>query len=502
MSKRHDGRAGRPGGRSGGRPQRPVHAAHPLQGKVFEFDIERLALGGAGVARMPEAAGEQCAGMTVFVAGALPGARVRARIDAVRRRHAEATAVETLTPSPDEVEPLCPHFTVCGGCPLQNLDPARQLEWKRRQILDVLARIGKVTPGSVLPAVPAQALAGFRNKMEFAFQGLGASLRLGLYAKADPGRVFDVEACAIFPEAGMPVLAAVRAACREAGLSAYDRRAGQGLLRHLVLRHSVLQNRLLAQLITAPVPADSAPAAAIRAMGEDLLRRFPVLSGFVHAERAAADGLAQAERTALALGEPALAESLEEARYVVGADSFFQTNTAGALALYSAVRGLAAPTAADTVFDLYCGGGGIALFLAQSSPGPARVLGLEANPAAVADAEANARLNGFAPSLCRFLRADLAGEHPAPERLPDGFAKPDVVVADPPREGLDAGVAAWLNDLRPSRLVYVSCNPATLARDAGLLAGPEGRFRLTALRVVDLFPHTAHAECVGLFEPA
>ncbi len=157
------------------------------------------------------------------------------------------------------------------------------------------------------------------------------------------------------------------------------------------------------------------------------------------------------------------------------------------------------------VFDLYSGGGGIALFLALSSPGPDRVLGLEANPAAVADAEANARLNGLAkgsgPAVCRFLRADLTGEHPAPARLPDGFAKPDVVVADPPREGLDAGVAAWLNTLRPSRLVYVSCNPATLARDAGVLAGPDGSFRLTALRVVDLFPHTAHAECVGLFEP-
>ncbi|OIO05323.1 MAG: 23S rRNA (uracil-5-)-methyltransferase RumA [Desulfovibrionaceae bacterium CG1_02_65_16] len=444
----------------------------------------------------PAVSAEGGAGMAVFVAGGLPGSRVLARIDKVRRRHAEATAVEVLSPSPEAVAPMCPHFEVCGGCPLQNLEPARQLFWKQRQILDALSRIGRVEPERVLPAAPTPSVTAFRNKMEFAFQGLGASLRLGLYSKADPGRVFDLAACPIFPEAGLPVLAAVRETCRAAGLAAYDRRTGQGLLRHLVLRHSVLENRFLAQLLTAPIPADSAPARTIRAMGETLLRTIPALSGFVHAERARADGLAQAERTVLALGECVLTEGLEHARYRVSADAFFQTSTGGALALYGAARELARLAPTDVVFDLYCGGGGIALFLA---PGCARVLGLEANAAAVADAELNARLNGM--QTCRFMREDLTGGSAVPERLPEGFAHADVVVADPPREGLDAGVIDWLNRTQPSRLVYVSCNPATLARDAGLLTGEQGGFRLAAVRVVDLFPHTAHAECVGLFEP-
>jgi 23S rRNA (uracil1939-C5)-methyltransferase len=468
-----------------------VREAHPLEGKTLDLVIETLALGGAGVARMPE--GGEGAGMTVFVAGGLPGSTVTARIIKMHRRHAEAQVVEVLTPSPEAVTPFCPHFGVCGGCSLQNLAPERQLYWKERQILDALRRIGRVEPGTVLPAVSAPNSTGFRNKMEFAFQGLGASLRLGLYSKADTGRVFDLAACAIFPAGGYAILDAVRAACREAGLSAYERRTGQGLLRHLVLRHSVHQNKYLAQLITAPVPADSPPALAILALGESLLKRFPELLGFVHAERAKADGLAQSERTLLALGESALMETLEDARYSVSADAFFQTSTGGALALYCAARELADLAPTDVVYDLYCGGGGITLFFA---PACARVLGLEMNPSAVADAEANAKRNSVAN--CRFLRADLTGGSAVPERLPEGFTKADVVVVDPPREGLDAGVAAWLNRVRPSRLVYVSCNPATLARDAGLLA--EG-FALAAVRAVDLFPHTAHAECVALFTP-
>jgi len=465
-----------------------------LEGTSLTLNIGSLALGGAGVARLPE--GHEGAGMAVFVAGGLPGSQVTARITKMHRRHAEAQVEAVLTPSPEAVEPLCPHFGVCGGCSLQNLDPVRQLYWKEQQILDALRRIGRVEPETVLPALPAPSSTAFRNKMEFAFQGLGASLRLGLYTKGDSSRVFDLAACAIFPEDGYAIVDAVRAFCREAGFAAYERRTGQGLLRHLVLRHSVHQGKFLAQLITAPVPADSAPAQAILRMGEELLRRFDFLSGFVHAERARADGLAQAERTLLALGESALVETLEEVRYTVSADAFFQTSTGGALSLYSALRGLAGLAPTDVVFDLYCGGGGIALFLAPSC---ARVLGLEMNPSAVADAEANAKRNGVAN--CRFLRADLTGESAVPERLPEGFARPDVVVVDPPREGLDNGLIAWLNRTKPSRLAYVSCNPATLARDAGLLAGEAGSFELAAVRAVDLFPHTAHAECLALFRP-
>lgn len=497
-SGRHS-QAGTRGGSGGGQHRRPApeREAHPLEGKAVELAIDTLALGGAGVARLPEGPeGGEGAGMAVFVAGALPGSVVGARITRVHRRHAEAQVVEVLTPSPEAVEPLCPHFAVCGGCPLQNLDPARQLHWKQRQILDALKRIGRVEPQNVLPAVPAPSATAFRNKMEFAFQGFGASLRLGLYAKADPGRVFDLASCAIFPEEGSELADAVRAACRAAGLSAYDRRTGQGLLRHLVLRHSVLEGKFLAQLITAPVPADSSPALAIRALGEDLLKRFPKLAGFVHAERARADGLAQAERTLLALGASALTEGLEDVRYSVSADAFFQTSTGGALALYSGLRDMLDLSPTDVLFDLYCGGGGIALFLAS---GAARVLGLEANPSAVADAEANAKLNKA--ENCRFQRADLTGESAVPERLPEGFAKADAVVVDPPREGLDAGLIAWLNRVKPARLAYVSCNPATLARDAGLLAGEGGSFDLAAVRAVDLFPHTAHAECLALFTP-
>jgi 23S rRNA (uracil1939-C5)-methyltransferase len=470
---------------------RPAREAHPLEGRVVELPVHALALGGAGVGRIPE--GQEGEGMAVFVPGALPGSSVRARLARVHRRHAEAVLTEVLAPSPDVVAPLCEHFGSCGGCLLQHLDPARQLEWKERQLTDALSRIGRVEPEAVLPAVAASGLTGFRNKMEFAFQGRGDALRLGLFRRDDPGRVFDLRTCAIFPAVGSELLDAVRRGCRAAGLSAFDRRTGEGVLRHLVLRHSVFQDRWLAQALTAPVSPDGWEAKALRALGEDLLRRFPALAGFVHAERRVRDGLAQAERTVLALGEHALVERLGQVRYSVSADAFFQTSTQGALALYAALAELAAPAPTDTVYDLYCGGGGIALFLAGSC---GRVLGLDANPSAIADAEANARLNGL--DNCRFARAELAGTEPLPARLPDGFGRVDVVVVDPPRDGLDAGVIEWLKKTRPARLACVSCNPATLARDAGMLAEA---FVLRAVRAVDMFPHSGHVEALALFTP-
>ena len=495
-------------GRGGGQAHRASQgAASPLVGKTVELDIDTLALGGAGVGRMPEAiAGDDGgvddfsgAGMAVFVAGALPGSRVRARLTAVHRRHAEGLVAEVLRPSPEAVAPFCPHFGLCGGCSLQHLAPESQLAWKQRQILDALRRIGKVEPRSVLTPIAAPALRAFRNKMEFAFQGRTQDLRLGLYEasgqaegqQTGAGRVFDLTTCPIFPEAGVEIVHAVRAACKKAGLTSYDRARGEGLLRHLVLRHSVHQDALLAQLITAP--ATEGQGRAVQAMGEELLQRFPRLSGFVHSERGRADGLSQAERTRLTLGSPVLIEALEDVRYSISADAFFQTCTKGAEALYAALREMADLAPSDTLYDFYCGGGGIALFLAGAA---GRVLGLEQNASAIADAEANAKLNDT--ENCRFLRADLSGREPLPERLPEGFEHAAVAVVDPPREGLDAGLVQWLVAKPLPRLVYVSCNPATLARDAGLLSSA---YELSAVQAVDLFPHTAHAECLALFTP-
>lgn len=492
------GRTARHGSQMPGHRARGAESS-PLVGKSLELSIDTLALGGAGVGRMPdtlEGAPFEGAGMAVFVSGALPGSRVSARLTAVHRRHAEAVVLEVLEASPEAVTPFCPHFGVCGGCSLQHLAPASQLAWKERQILDALRRIGKVEPGKVLPAVAAPSSQRFRNKMEFAFQGKGDALRLGLYeagtsGQVGGGRVFDLTTCPIFPEAGVEIVHAVRDACKQAGLSGYDRASREGFLRHLVLRHSVHQDALLAQVITAQ--ATEAQVKALQDMGEALLAQFPKLTGFVHSERARPDGLAQAERTRLTLGAPVLIEALEDVRYSISADAFFQTCTRGAEALYAALRDMADLNHTDTVYDLYCGGGGIALFLAGAA---GRVLGLEANASAIADAEANAELGGI--TNCRFVRADLSGKDSMPTRLPGGYEKPDVAVVDPPREGLDAGLVEWLKEMPLSRLAYVSCNPATLARDAGLLADA---YELTAVRAVDLFPHTAHAECLALFTP-
>mgnify|MGYP001811048582 CR=1 FL=1 len=214
------GRTARHGSQMPGHRARGAESS-PLVGKTLELSIDTLALGGAGVGRMPdtlEGAPFEGAGMAVFVSGALPGSRVLARLTAVHRRHAEAVVVEVLEASPEAVTPFCPHFGVCGGCSLQHLAPASQLAWKERQILDALRRIGKVEPGKVLPAVAAPSSQRFRNKMEFAFQGKGDALRLGLYeagtsGQMGGGRVFDLTTCPIFPEAGVEIVHAVRDAC-------------------------------------------------------------------------------------------------------------------------------------------------------------------------------------------------------------------------------------------------------------------------------------------------
>ncbi|MDD4951601.1 MAG: 23S rRNA (uracil(1939)-C(5))-methyltransferase RlmD [Desulfovibrionaceae bacterium] len=445
---------------------------------LVECAIESMAAGGRGLARVR--------GLAVFVDGAVPGQTVSARISRVRKRHAEAEVSEVLVRSPEQAEPFCPHFGTCGGCALQNMAYERQVFWKQRVVLDALERIGRQVPARVLPALACAENRRCRNKMEFSFEGRAKDLRLGLLERG-AGRVVDIRDCLLASEQTVQVLDAARAYCRGTGLPAWDRVGGRGFWRRLVVRHvgrgGPDQGQVMAQVITSPGSRGFKAAAGL---GRALMDRFAFVRSFVHSTRGGRADLAVGERRVLTLGPGFVEETVGDLRLRLSADSFFQTNTAQARALYQAAVDLAGLSGREIVLDLYCGVGGLSLFMARSA---ARVLGLDISPGAVSDAAANAGQNGL--DNCSFMAADIE----SPGWSAKGLPGPDLVVCDPPRSGLGPRAVDALLELGPARVLAVSCDPAGLARDLARLAGA---YVLDRVRVVDMFPHTAHVECLAL----
>lgn len=432
--------------------------------------VDRLAFGGKGVARVE--------GLVVFVAGGLPGATVRVRVTKVKKGFAEAETLAVLTPSAEAVEPPCPHFGACGGCTWQDLRYEAQLFWKREQVNETLTRLGGLAGLEVAPTVPSPRVFAYRNKMEFAFAG---RLHLGLHERRNPGRVLDVDSCLLMEPWAGEVLGFVRQACADSGLAAYDARTGKGVWRHLVLRASESTGEKLVHLITGPARG---AGDAVHDLGEALLARFPELTGFVHSVRRAPTAVAVGERQVMALGKDHLEERLGTARLRISADAFAQTNTQAAAALYAVVAQAAGADPAGAAVDCYCGCGGIALNLA---PQFQTVYGLETDKRAVADAQASAVLSGVDNAV--FTTTDAAKGLAALS----GVA-PVAAVLDPPRAGASPEMLTALLEAAPKKLVYVSCNPATLARDLKTLGELYAVVRVTP---VDLFPHTAHIEAVA-----
>jgi 23S rRNA (uracil1939-C5)-methyltransferase len=445
------------------------------KGMELELDIEKMAFGGRGLGRHE--------GAVVFVDRALPGQRVRAKVTKAAKRFAEADCVEVVEQTPHFTTPFCRHFGKCGGCMFQDLDYGEQLRWKAEHVRDQLARIGRVADPLVHPAAASPEVRGFRNKMEFAFAGGGETmLGLGLHRRGSES-VVSIEECHLQSAEAVEIMRETREFCRRVGIPAWDPRTGKGLWRFLVVRESKTNLRTMAQIITAPRP----DGGAVRSLADHLHERFASLASVVHSTRKARPAIAQGERTVFATGEGCIEETVGGLRYRISADSFFQTNTAAAGKLYAAAREACALTGAERVVDLYCGSGGLSLTVAGDA---ASVVGVETVAAAVKDAEANAKLNGI--DNCEFVAGDVLRTLGA--MAEDGSAAVDVALVDPPRSGMHPEAVAALTKLAPKRIVYVSCNPATLARDVQLLGDA---YRLVEARPFDLFPHGPHIECVA-----
>ena len=442
------------------------------QGSLIDCDITALAFGGRGLARLE--------GMVVFVERGLPGQRVRAKVERVKKRFAEARVEEVLTRSPHQVEPFCAHFGTCGGCLFQDLEYEEQLRWKERQVADALARIGGLESVDVRPILASPQTRGYRNKMEFAFEGAGASLRLGLRERGGR-RVVDLTECHLQSPETVRLLAAARAFCRESDVPAWDGR--NGFWRHLVIRRSEATGELLAHCITTP---ETRHFRAVEDLAAALKQAVPGLTAFVHSVSAARSGVAAGQEAIRAVGADHLTERLGGLDFRVSAEAFFQTNTRAAELLYGAVADLAGLTGAEVVYDLYCGSGGIALYLARNA---AKVFGFEVSEQALEDARINAKANNLAN--CRFVSGRIA-----PRRF-KGLPTPEILVCDPPRAGLDDPGLDAVRESGAQRVVAVSCDPATLARDVARLAP---LYELAAVQPADLFPHTAHVEAAALLK--
>jgi len=442
---------------------------HMEKGSIIDIEVSKLAFGGMGLARVD--------GFVVFCDRALPGQTVRAEVTKVKKGFAEARLVEVLTPSPKQVEPFCRHFGQCGGCSWQDLDYAEQLYWKREQVIESLRHLAGIAEATVAAAAPSPVTRHYRNKMEFAFAG---ALHLGLYERNAPGRVCDVTECGLLSKKGAAMLNSVRDYCRTFGQPAYDHRTGKGLWRHLIIREAQATGQTMVQLITSP-RGDAAKAA--QGLSDHLAAAFPDLTTFVHSTRQAKVALAVGERIESATGQGFIEERLGKTVFRISPDSFFQTNSLGAQKLYDTAMAAAGLTGTQTVWDLYCGSGGIALYAAARAK---QVIGVDSSAMSIRDAKASAGENGLVN--CEFVKGDV---RQSLESL--RIKKPDVVFLDPPRSGTHPEVLAALRLLRPGRVIYVSCNPSTLARDAAALVGD---YRVDVVTPVDMFPHGPHVECV------
>lgn len=449
-------------------------AAPVRKGEELELRIDSLAFGGNGVGRHE--------GFVVFVRGGLPGDRVVARITKVKRGFAEGVVSQLLEPGMSRVEAPCAHFGTCGGCRFQNLAYEVQLAEKERQVRDALVRIGRIGDPPLEPIVPARSQLGYRNKLEYSFASGEAGVELGFHRAGRWDEVVGIDECLLTTDLGNAIRLAVRDWAREERLEPYDQATGGGYLRHLVVREGRNTGQALVVLVTAPGQRFETGYFI------DVLRRFPEVRSIHWAIN---DTPAEQTNlpTALLWGDDAIEEEILGLRFRLRPSAFLQTNTEMAAELYALAREAAALSGTENVFDLYCGTGTIGLALAAEA---GSVWGLEISEEAVACAIENAELNGI--ENARFYAGNVGQTL---EELREEAGAPDVVVVDPPRAGLAGKALRRTGALQAPRLVYVSCNPTTLASDVQVLRDEYG-YELQRCRPVDMFPHTPHVESVSL----
>lgn len=463
------------------------------KGDLCTLEVSKLAFGGKGVAKEN--------GFVIFVDGGLPGQQVRARISRKRRDFAEARVVEVLRRSNDETTPRCKHFGECGGCRFQNLDYAAQLFHTRAQIVESLEHIGGFADPPVLETLASPDQYYYRNKMEFSFgrqRWLSAreiaqddirkprDFALGLHVRGRFDKILDLDECFLQSPATVEILDFVRNFTRNSKFKPYTTNDHSGFWRHLVIRCGKNTDEYLVNIVTADLPD---AAVEVDDLAHSLVRSVPKITTVVHNINRAKGQTAIGEEERVLYGPGYIREVVGKHTYRISANSFFQTNTLAAERLYAEVKRNAQLTGSERVFDLYAGAGSISICISDSA---ASVTGFEIVNQAVRDAEANCKLNRV--HNCSFIAGDLRRSLDAEAVRTSG--PPDVVVIDPPRAGMHKDVLQKVVNLKAAKIVYVSCNPATFARDAMLFR--DAGYNLIRVQPIDMFPMTPHIELVSL----
>ena len=451
------------------------HRSVPVvKGNIYTIDILRLGSSGEGVGRYEN--------FTVFVRGALPGETVQAKIDVVKKQYATAILQDIITPSPQRVEPLCPVYAQCGGCQLQHMSYDGELQEKQGQVRDALERIGHLTGIDVLPTLGAVTPWNYRNKMQFPAAASKGKVVIGCYA-AGSHRVIDVASCAIQKAGNNDILRIVRQWMNDYRVPAYNEQAHAGIVRHVMGRVGVRTGELMVCLVTAQ---DDVPHTAELI---DMLRDgLPKLTSVVQNINTRRTNVILGSETKVLYGTPTIHDSIGPLTFNISAQSFFQVNSEQAQRLYEKALEFADLKGDEIAADVYCGTGTITLFLAQKAK---NVYGIEIVAPAIHDAVKNAADNGV--TNAEFILGDAVEK--LPELIESGV-RPDVIVLDPPRAGCGEPVLEAIAQSQPKRVVYVSCNPATLARDLAYLN--DHGYQPVKVQPVDMFPRTHHVETVVL----
>lgn len=449
----------------------PVH-----RGEVVTIEVRGLGHSGEGVARVDN--------YTVFVPGALPGETVEAEITEVKKHYSRGVVKRILTASKDRIEPDCPVYAACGGCQLQHLSYEAQLQAKHEVVTAAIERIGKLDDVTIHPVLPSPDVWHYRNKMQLPVGKKGSEVVVGCYAQASH-EIVPMESCLIQNEANNRIAAALGKISAKFGLTPYAEKTRKGRLRYVLGRVGVMTGEVMAVLVTTMETLPEAPEIVA-----ELRKEIPGLVSVIQNINGRVTNVMLGPKNKLLWGQSYIEDKLDDLTFRISPQSFFQVNTNQTVRLYNQALNYAALTGNETVIDAYCGTGTISLFLARRAK---KVYGIEIVAPAIEDAKKNAAVNKI--ENVEFITGDATDVMP---KLYKENVRPDVVVVDPPRAGCSEQVLDTFVAMKPKRIVYVSCNPASLARDLAHLAA--NGYETKEIQPVDMFPHTFHVESVAVIE--
>lgn len=447
----------------------PVH-----KNESYEVDIVDLTHEGAGVARVN--------GFTLFIPNTLPGERAKIKVVGVKKGFGFGRLEELIVPSPERVDPPCPIYKWCGGCQLQHLSYEGQLEYKRKQVEDVLTRIGKLENVPVLPTLGmGEEPWRYRNKAQVPVGERDGRIITGFYQKRSH-EIVEMDSCIITGDTNDDAVQAVKEIVNKYNISAYDEQKHKGILRHIIARYGKTTGDLMIVLVT-----NGKDLPQRKKIIDDIREALPEIKSIVQNVNSKRTNVIFGDETRVLWGAEYIYDYIGDIKFAISARSFYQINPDQTKVLYDQALKYAELNGDETVIDAYCGIGTISLFLAQKAK---KVYGVEIVPEAIEDARRNAELNNI-------TNAEFAvgkSEEVIPEWKKQGIT-PDVIVVDPPRKGCDEELLKTIIEMKPERVVYVSCNPATLARDLRVLE--DGGFQTVEVQPVDMFPQTTHCEAVA-----